>query len=285
MYKSIQICVTGHGGDTRALDAGFAVAEEFLGHAGCLHVRFDPRIVAARLATFDAPGAVFAGALEREDRRLTAAARTAFDDACRSHKMPIATLPPERGASAEWIEITGDECGDTVSMARFHDLVVADRKAEFGQENLGAVIVSCGRPVLVPSMSGTAKPFGPTIAIAWKETAEAARAVTAALPFLTKARRVVVLSADEAGNDAAATLRSAERLADSLRWHGIKSEGRLLVPGDRAPSQALFDEAATLGAELVVMGAYGRNRVREFVFGGFTRSVLNEAPLPVLLCH
>jgi nucleotide-binding universal stress UspA family protein len=59
----------------------------------------------------------------------------------------------------------------------------------------------------------------------------------------------------------------------------------LLVPGDRVTSQALFAEAAKLGADLVVMGAYGHSRTRELVFGGFTRSVLRDAPLPVLMMH
>jgi hypothetical protein len=191
MYKTIQICVTGRGGDKRALDAGFALAQAFRAHADCLHVRFDPKVVAARSATLDAPGTIFVEALEKEDRRLTAVARTAFDNACRSHKMPIGNAPSDNGASAasaDWIEITGNEYTDSVSMARLHDLIVADRRSEFGHENLGAVIMACGRPVLVPPSIGTAKPFGSTVAIAWKETPEAARAVTAAMPFLVRAQ-------------------------------------------------------------------------------------------------
>jgi nucleotide-binding universal stress UspA family protein len=94
-----------------------------------------------------------------------------------------------------------------------------------------------------------------------------------------------VLSVDEVGNEAADTLTSVERLAASLRWHGIKTEGRLVVRGNEATSETLFAEAGNLGAELVVMGAYGHSRAREFIFGGFTRRVLGGAALPALICH
>lgn len=289
MFKTIQIAVTGHEGDGRALDAGFAVAHAFNAHADCLHVRFDPVEVATRTAAFDVPGIdaskPFIDALKREDQTRTKAARVAFDTARKSHKMGEVAVPPFPDPSAKWVEIVGDEYLDTVARARFHDLLVVDRAAEFGEDRLSDVSVACGRPILLPSSIGIAKPFGATVAIAWKETPEAARAVTAAMPFLMKATRVIVLSADETGAKVASTLKSAEHLAESLRWHGIKSEGRVVVPGERDSVDVVFAEAAQLGAELVVMGAYGHSRAREWIFGGFTRSVMKEASLPVLMMH
>jgi nucleotide-binding universal stress UspA family protein len=288
MFKSIQISLTGQPGDARALDAGFSLARASDAHADCLHVRFDPVVVAARTSAFDVPGIdasrPFLDALEREDKQRTEAAKKAFDEACRTHGMTVSRTPSAAGASAAWVELTGDEYADTIAEARYRDILVADRAAEFGEDSLGAIAVACGRPVLVPASSGNTA-FGRTIAIAWKDSAEAARAVTAAMPMLAEANRVIVICADETGNAAAARLKAAERLAHQLRWHGIKGEGRIVVPGGRATAAAVIEEAATLCADMVVMGAYGHSRAREIVFGGVTRDVLKAAALPVLLCH
>ena len=290
MFKTILACATGHEGDGRALKTAFTCAKAWQSHVDCVHVRLDPVGVASGAAVYGGSNIgisdLVLDALRREDQNRTKKAHEAFETACRDHAMPIKKAPGVDGASAAWHEPIGDEFAELVAAARFSDLLIVDRTAEFGQESLSAVIVAAGRPVLIPATSGAPK-VGANVAIAWKETAETARAVTAAMPLLERAQRVIVVAADEAGNEAAATLASAERLAASLRWHGIKSEGRLVVPGKGAAAGALFGEAKKLGAELVVMGAYGHSRVRELIFGGFTRAILNDASalLPVLLFH
>jgi len=125
--------------------------------------------------------------------------------------------------------------------------------------------------------------FATTIAIAWKSTPEAARALTAAMPFLLKAAKVIILSADE-GHSGATTIESAARLGRSLRWNGIDAELRRLSQATDAPRDILKAVAET-GADLLVMGAYSHSRARELILGGLTRRVLRDATLPVLFCH
>jgi len=123
------------------------------------------------------------------------------------------------------------------------------------------------------------------IAIAWKDTPEAARALTAAMPLLEKGREMHVCSANESGSPGTEGIDSSDRIVRCLRWHGLNVHGHFVSPADRTPADAVLRGAQEVSASLLVMGAYGHSRVREFVFGGFTRRVLHGAELPVLLFH
>src|SRR5262249_4575999 len=133
---------------------------------------------------------------------------------------PAAGRPGSRAVSAEIREIQGDAQKETLSEARYHDLIVLGRTSE--ARGFGAMVIGCGRPVLIAPREAPEN-LAPTIAFAWKETAEAARALTAAMPLLRKADKIVVLSAEE-GKGRAATEASANRIGHSLRWHHLSIE-------------------------------------------------------------
>jgi nucleotide-binding universal stress UspA family protein len=137
-----------------------------------------------------------------------------------------------------------------------------------------------GRPlVLVPDE--TQGPIGETVVIAWKDAVEAVRAVTAARPFLAKAKRISLLSVSENGKD-----ESAAAMADYLTRAGLPVEQATLLMGSRGVGEVLLEAAAGAGkGALLVMGAYGRWRWREWVFGGATHHVLRHATVPVLMMH
>jgi nucleotide-binding universal stress UspA family protein len=126
--------------------------------------------------------------------------------------------------------------------------------------------------------------LAPTVAIAWKETAEAARAVGAAMPLLRKADRVFVLAGDE-GDALAEGMESAVRLVGHLRRHGISAQPKAVLAAGRTLPEAILETAGELRSNLLVSGAYGHSRARELVFGGFTRHIIKEARLPVFLFH
>jgi nucleotide-binding universal stress UspA family protein len=117
--------------------------------------------------------------------------------------------------------------------------------------------------------------------VCWKDAREPARALTAAMPLVTEAERVVIAAVDEgraSGNDAAAVARE-------LSWHGIRAETQTIAADGRPIATLLSSAAAACGADLVVMGGYSRGPLREEIFGGCTRSVLEHAELPVFLLH
>lgn len=141
-------------------------------------------------------------------------------------------------------------------------------------------LIAGGRPLLL--VPATAPPsIGHRVAIGWNGSAEAARSVTAVLHFLRTAAAVYVLAA--AATNVLAT--EAHGFADFLAWHDIEAEVVLLRPTRQPIASVLLDKATSLGADLLVTGAYGHSRLRELVLGSVTRYMLSHADLPVLMTH
>jgi nucleotide-binding universal stress UspA family protein len=225
--------------------------------------------------------------LQRQASARSAKAKEAFDKFAARHLAAHAFASAQSGVSAGFRCVEGDPLDETISTARFADIVVISRASaneQFSTDQIANVLVGCGRPVLLvpPSERGA---IGGTIAIAWKEKAEAARAVTAAMPLLTRAKKVIVLSVEEHSGQTAACGASAERLATQLARHGMNVEALGLVAKPHDGAGTLIEKAKELQADLIVSGAYSHSRVRELAFGGFTRSLLAKCELPVMLLH
>jgi nucleotide-binding universal stress UspA family protein len=279
--RKILVSLTGFESDTAVLDTAYLVARLFDAHLHCICARPTPAQSTIGASPFEVGAAMNAAELiadlQKENELRTKNARLAFD---RFRKQKDFT-------SATWQQINGDEVEATITEARFHDLIVLGRPPEataLSTAGIGAVLVASGRPLLV-APSKSPENIAPTVAIAWKDGPEAARAVTAAEPLLAKADRVVVLTADEGDAKTNARIVSAERVAAQFRRPGSTTEARLVVPGGRSLPEAVLDTAAACGADIIVMGGYGHSRLRELVFGGFTRHILNSSPLPVFLFH
>ena len=151
--------------------------------------------------------------------------------------------------------------------------------------NLGlmeAALMDTGRPVLING-ENTSLVLDGTVAIAWKNTREAASAVAAALPFLRLAKRVIVFTVEEETPDDVD--KSHLRLVHALRWHNANTGSQVLRHESRPAVRVLLDALIREKCDLLVMGGYGHTRLREAVFGGFTRAVLEAAALPVLMAH
>jgi len=122
--------------------------------------------------------------------------------------------------------------------------------------------------------------LGEAIAFAWDGSPAAVRALTQALPLMTAARSVRIVTIG--------TVEDAEiaSLSDHLAWHGVQAGHRHVaaVAGVKT-GQQLVDEAASLGADLLVMGGYGHALWRELLLGGTTREVTKACLIPVLLSH
>jgi nucleotide-binding universal stress UspA family protein len=118
--------------------------------------------------------------------------------------------------------------------------------------------------------------------VGWKETPEASRALAAAMPQLRGARRVFLVSVEE---DQAATLADLEHLARQLQWNGIAAEPRFISDKSTEVSRQLMKLAAETHADLLVVGGYGHRPLREAVYGGVTRALIESADLPILMMH
>lgn len=292
MLKTLLVPLVGLQSDSVALETAFALARIFDSHIDGLHVQPDTIALAARASGYDMTGTT-AGYLSpdvidalQEGVALTAKdARSAFDSFCQSSNIPLSDQPGS-GRSAHFQTLVGNLIPEVTAFARVHDLAVFGRAAEYsglGVEGTGAVLVRSGKPVLLAPQEAP-KSLGKHVAVAWKETAEACRAVTAAMPLLHKADMITILAAAEGDNTLEGARKSAERLAEELRWHGLSPAVHTIAPGQDS-AHDVVGSAQQFGVDLLVMGGYGHSRAREFVLGGFTRHVLHTASLPIFMTH
>jgi nucleotide-binding universal stress UspA family protein len=172
-----------------------------------------------------------------------------------------------------------------VEYARLRDLTIVPAEAnEFADQPCAeALIFESGRPVLmVPRKPAKAFALN-TVTVAWDFSRPAARAVGDALPLLTKAKRVhVVTVTNEKRID---TRRSGPELAKHLARHGVEVILDSIDAAGWSIGEVLESVTRANDSDLLVMGAYGHSRLREFILGGATRSMINRPPLPVLLSH
>ena len=169
-----------------------------------------------------------------------------------------------------------------VAQAAAADLVVVGRATDSGPAlftvDPADAVMHLGRPVLVVP-PGVDHLDAKRVVVGWKNTREARRAVLDALPFLKRASEVLVVSVDDgAGSEGQDTLRL-------LQAHDVSAIRVRCDALGVSVGQALVEAAAEHGADLIVTGAYGHGRLREWAFGGVTRDLLSYAPLCCLMSH
>ena len=169
-----------------------------------------------------------------------------------------------------------------VEYARLRDLTIMP--ASNDRWYAEAVIFGSGKPTLILPESPRPRPFElGTVAVAWDFSRAAARAVADAIPLLEKAKKVrVVTVLNEKHMD---NKHSAEELSKNLSRHGIDVVLDRVDAKGRPIGDVLEAYVASHASDMLVMGAYGHSRLREFVLGGATKSLLLKPPLPILFSH
>ena len=192
MIKSILVPALGTETDLASLATALKIARDFSAHIDVLHVRLDAVDVAVKTASGEGGPIVehLVQQLEQDAREREARARRTFEDFCRRENLPLVDAPgsePTASPSAQWHIETGDEADTVASQGMLADLVVCGRSpiAHFTTRLiLESALLNTGRPLLIPGAVGTTADFsGGTVAIAWKPTPQAARAVAAAMPL------------------------------------------------------------------------------------------------------
>jgi nucleotide-binding universal stress UspA family protein len=190
------------------------------------------------------------------------------------------------GLETDWRQAEAEPGTAVVASATAADLIVlgSGDKSLLGNLNapsVGDVVLHIGRPILVVPGKYAGADAGRTIVVAWKNTPEAQRALADALPFMKGAASVVLFSVQEKGE-------SDPSLADAegfLVRHGIAAKADVRVRGKASVEDEVIDCATRHRADLIVAGAYGHTRLREWVFGGVTRGLLDRSPVPCLFSH
>ncbi|TAN26696.1 MAG: universal stress protein [Castellaniella sp.] len=178
---------------------------------------------------------------------------------------------------SEWREALSLPTSMLSKTARVADLVVmcAPRGASTGSTwraaDPGSVILQAGRPVFVLAYGTDHVPLGRAV-VAWKDTREARRAVADAIPLLSCASEVTVVTIAEEVDSF--VTQGADDVVALLSGHGIQAHSKVIESADE--DEKLTEFLAVTGADFVVSGAYGHGRLREWAFGGVTRSLLDR---------
>jgi nucleotide-binding universal stress UspA family protein len=268
--KTILVHIEGDEGQDSRLNAAFDLVRAVGGHLVCLSVMpyaayalGDPAMGAFPVTTL-----IDAVEARRREERLAVEARLARE-----------------GVSWEWAAADGDSADRLVEHARLADVVVMSagpfaRAQQLALGITGDVAIRSPAPVLaVPPAARGVDVTGPAL-IAWDGGQEAAEAMKQALPLLKLAASVTLLTVAE--KDSPYGARAA---AAFLSRHDVHADVLERDAGGASVEQVIRSVAAERGATLIVQGAYGHSRLRQMLFGGVTRGLLADAPVPLLLAH
>ncbi|MFT4069388.1 universal stress protein [Paraburkholderia sp.] len=192
----------------------------------------------------------------------------------------------------QWIAAEGYANDVVPPYARLADLTVlgqsdpTDPEAFVAEQFVEHVVLSAGRPVLLVPCAGTVAAPGRHVLIAWDGSREATRAIHDALPFLAHAAQVTLLTVHASSDQPPRDRIPGADIALTVARHGVKIDVRELnIENDTPVGDALLSQAAGLGCDMIVMGAYAHSRLHEVVLGGATRTILQSMTVPVLLSH
>jgi len=277
-YKTILVHVDETARCATRLDVAFELARAFGAHVAALALAPDISVPPSVEVAY---GPELAAAHERAIRETLDPAKSEFSQRARRAGVP----------ATEWREARGDPVAAAALHARYADLLIVgqsdpgDARSRPARGFLEQLILSAGRPILVIPYAGQFTGIGSKALVAWNASRESTRAVTDALPLLERAKSVAVVVVDpqDAAGDHGDTPGGDVSLY--LARHGVKAMAYPTPSGGVDVGDVILSRASDLGADLIVMGAWGRSRARELIMGGATRSLLEHMTVPVLLSH
>lgn len=286
--KTILGLIGGGDRDEIILRTALAAAVPLSAHMDLLHIHV-PAEKAARYNRVEfAMGAALRNAMDElktKAKTFSEVAANHVREFCAGAKIEICEAPTDgKRVTASFREETDPAIERLTSHARHSDLVVMGRARQtqgLSPDTLEHLILNCGRPVLVAATKAP-QTFTGTVMVCWKDSGNAARAVAAATPILSNAKRVVFTSVAKRGEGGAEAVHD---LARQFAWNGISAAAQVIPANGSGVAGALSAAAEDCGADLVVMGAYGHSRVRELIFGSCTETLIRNADRPILLMH
>lgn len=266
--KNVLVLIHDDAGQEARFQCALDLTRAIGGHLTCLDVAVMP-VMTSEVAMMGLAGEMLAE--ERDNERANRA-----------------RLQPRLGAEDvpySWVDVTGDLAGSLRDAAALTDIFVVNRELRSVRYPdmlgvAGEVVVKTGKPVLAVSEDARSfDAFGHAL-IAWDGSAAAEAATRAAVPVLQLAAQVTILEVDDGS-----LKQPAFEAAEYLARHGVKAVTcRQSVSSDN-PATVILDQARMLGAAYLVMGGFGHSRMAEALFGGVSRRMLRECPVPLLMAH
>ncbi|MBB6227042.1 universal stress protein [Polymorphobacter multimanifer] len=268
--KTILLHIEDDAGQEARLQAAFDLARMFGSHINCLQVT---------------PFAAYALGDNGISGFPVTAIIDAVEDQRRAAREKVEARLKAEGVQWDWMARDGDAAERLAEASRLADVVVMSAGQIGNSPGMalamtGDVTIEAAAPVLAvgPDMRGI-DVTGPVL-VAWDGSREAAAALRGSVSLLHKAAAVHILTVEEKPSDFRAT--------DAARWlarHGIEAEIIERGDGGQSIDAVIREELMRVGATMLVQGAYGHSRLRQRLFGGVTRSLISEPPVPLLLAH
>jgi nucleotide-binding universal stress UspA family protein len=286
--KSVLTLVGGSARDQVISQTALAAAQPLAAHLDFLHIHVTAGEAARYSHAEFARGAALRNCLEELTWKAHSFSRLAarnVHEFCADASIEICDAPVRRqNVTANFHEEKDRARERLTTHARHSDLVVIGRARQaqgLPPDTLERLILQSGRPILVAATAAPQTLTG-TVMVCWKESDSAARAVAAATPLLTRAKRVVFTTVVDRDEDVTSTVSDVAR---RFARNDVETEARVIAANGRAVAEVLAGAAEDCGADLVVMGAYGRSRVSEILFGSHTDDFIRCSDRPTLLVH
>ena len=275
-FKTIVAIVQGEKDEDRLLDCVLPIANHFKSHVIGVHAEAMP---VSYTTPMGFPDAEFIHISSERNEKRAAELGQRYNSRCLAE-----------GVSAEWRSMesfSGDSALSSLSNARCADLIVAVQSNPNGESlssaNLEGLLFEAGRPVLFIPYAAPATGIFRKVLIAWNGSREAARAVFDALPFIMDADEIEILVVDPEENGESNGEEAGSEIAATLGRHGV----HVTVVNERSAGLSvgavIENHAAESKPDLIVMGAYSHSWLREFLFGGVTRTLLQSMPVATFM--
>lgn len=220
--------------------------------------------------------------------------RELFKRAERAVRMSFETVLGDMGIRGTFEAVDSaspDITNDVIDRARRSDITIISQPSEesslsaSGRSFVERILLSTGRPTIVIPRTGKASMTADLAIVGWSGTREGARAAFDSIPLLKNTKKVRVVWVDPEKTHPYTRGAPEAELAMTLSRHGINAVFEPITTEGEEAGEVLLSAVADSGAELLVMGAYGRSRISEMILGGATRTVLSDMRCPVLFSH
>jgi nucleotide-binding universal stress UspA family protein len=267
-----------------AMKSALEVAVLLARRTGAYIESFPLRIAISQYVVAELSAGFIMDAYEAQRDEETTDLRRLFETFMQEHGIPPVGTTVERPCFG-WLAAAPEDESFIGSHGRAFDLTVMSRleaaSTSLQQRAIESALFESGRPVLL-TPPGAPTQIATNIMLHWNGSTEQARANAFAMPLLHLADRVTVLTVvggqEVPGPSAAEILRQ-------LQHNGIAAKPVSVKLGDRGTGEAVLDAARAEGCDLLIKGAFTRNRLRQMIFGGATSHIMEHADLPVLMAH
>ncbi len=278
MYKDLLLALDTSEASAGCVDYGIRLAKRFDAHLTGLYLipEFTPPASVGMYMTTDIKADVERYELEKADVAINRFRETADREGV---AVDTRTDSCSLSAFADILAIHG----------RYADAVIIGQPNDHDSAGIvqdpGDTLLTCGAPVIVVPYIGAPLTVSEHVMIAWNASPESARAVRDAMPLLEQAKAVHVVCFQPKKSRAGHGDMPGADIALHLSRHGIQVEVEVIEGKDIDVGNAILSHLADRGSDFLVMGGYGHSRVREFILGGATRTILQSMTVPVLLAH